>query len=268
MLIHGAMQDRGDVRREEHKLRILDSRQGMTGADRRWAGQYEAGDVVRYSRGSRVLGIHPGEYARVKHTDAKQNVVRVERKSGGDLSYDPSRLCGVGVYQEVDRRFSEGDRVQFTAPSKDLHVANRELGTILNINDTGDLEVRMDSGREIVFNIREHPHLDHGYAVTSHSSQGQTADRVLIHVDTDKSEMLVNQRFAYVSVSRGRYDAQIYTDSKNEVARGLSRDPSRPTAIQTEEQPRVGQREESKTAHKRAREHEHEQAHGIGLGVA
>lgn len=28
-------------------------------------------------------------------------------------------------------------------------------------------------------------HLDHGYVVTSHSSQGQMADRVLIHVDTE-----------------------------------------------------------------------------------
>jgi hypothetical protein len=42
-------------------------------------------------------------------------------------------------------------------------------------------------------------------------SQGQTADRVLIHVDTDKSELLVNNRFAYVSVSRAQYDARIYT---------------------------------------------------------
>src|SRR5262249_41165468 len=140
-----------------------------------WAGQYEAEDVVRYSRGSRVLGIHPGEYARVKDADTKQNVVTVERESGGELSYDPSRLSGVAVYQEVDRRFSEGDRVQFTAPSKDLHVANRELGTIQNISDDGDLEIRMDSGREIRFNIREHPHLDHGYA--RYKSQQPRSDR-------------------------------------------------------------------------------------------
>ncbi len=46
--------------------------------------------------------------------------------------------------------------------------------------------------------------LQAGYAVTSHSSQGQTADRVLFHVDTDKSELLANDRFAYVSVSRGQ----------------------------------------------------------------
>ena len=33
----------------------------------------------------------------------------------------------------------------------------------------GDLSVRLDSGREVRFNIREHAHFDHGYAVTSHT---------------------------------------------------------------------------------------------------
>ena len=97
-------------------------------------------------------------------------------------------------------------------PSKELKVVNRELGTIERVSSEGDLSVRLDSGREIRFNIREHAHLDRGYAVTSHSSQGQTAEQVLIHVDTEKSELLVNNRFAYVSVSRAQYDAQIYTN--------------------------------------------------------
>jgi hypothetical protein len=30
-------------------------------------------------------------------------------------------------------------------------------------------------------------HVDYGYAVTSHSSQEQTADRVLVHVGTEKA---------------------------------------------------------------------------------
>ena len=72
--------------------------------------------------------------------------------------------------------------------------------------------MRVDSGQEVRFNVREHPYLNYGYAVTSHSSQGQTADRVLIHVDTEKSEQLVNNRFAYVSVSRAQHDAHIYTN--------------------------------------------------------
>ena len=44
--------------------------------------------------------------------------------------------------------------------------------------------------------------------MTSYSSRGQTADRVLIYVDTELgAKDLLNSRMAYVSVSRGRYGA-------------------------------------------------------------
>jgi conjugative relaxase-like TrwC/TraI family protein len=235
-LIHREMQARGDVNPEEHKLRVLDSRNELTGADRQWAEQYGKGDLVRYTRGSKVLGIDPGEYVRVDRVDARENRITVERENGAQETYDPRRLSGVSVYQEVQREFSRGDRVQFTAPSRELQVANRELGTIEQVSHSGNLEIRMDSGREVRFNIRDHPHLDHGYAVTSHSSQGQTAQRVLVHVDTEKSEVLVNDRFAYVSVSRAQHDAHIYTNDGSELSRTLSRESSRRTATDVEQQ--------------------------------
>jgi conjugative relaxase-like TrwC/TraI family protein len=266
-LIHKEMQDRGDVSREEHKLPVLDPRQEMTGADRQWAGQYEVGDVVRYTRGSKVLGIDPGEYARVENVDAKGNRITIEREGGERESYDPRRLSGVSVYHEIDRSFSEGDRVQFTAPSKELHVANRELGTIEKINDAGDVEIRMDSGRDVHFNIRDHAHLDHGYAVTSHSSQGQTAERVLVHVDTEKSEQLVNSRFAYVSVSRAQYDAQIYTNDRSELAHDLSRDLSRPTATEARESELETHKNEPGSVRHVTQEPENEQAQDLGIGL-
>src|SRR5204862_4574217 len=101
-----------------------------------------------------------------------------------------------------DRAFAAGDRVQFTAPYRERHVANRELGTLEQVDASGRLHVRLDSGRPVVVTVKDHPHLDHGYAVTSHSSQGQTADRVLVHVDTERGgELLVNRRLAYVAVS-------------------------------------------------------------------
>ena len=149
---------------------------------------------------------------RVERVDGRENRLTIERGNGHHQTYDPRRLAGVAVYRKIERAFSEGDRVQFTAPSRELHVANRELGTIEKLNNAGDVQLRMDSGRKLAFNIREHPRLDYGYAVTSHSSQGQTADRVLIHVDTEKSQLLVNNRFAYVSVSRAQYHAKIYNE--------------------------------------------------------
>jgi ATP-dependent exoDNAse (exonuclease V) alpha subunit len=68
--------------------------------------------------------------------------------------------------------------------------------------------------------------------MTSHSSQGQTAGRVLVHVETERaSEKLVNQRLAYVAVSRGQYDARIYTDDAVKLARALDRDVSHRSAL-------------------------------------
>jgi ATP-dependent exoDNAse (exonuclease V) alpha subunit len=43
----------------------------------------------------------------------------------------------------------------------------------------------MDDGNRIIsFDPKEMRHFDHGYAVTSHSSQGLTAERVLVNMDT------------------------------------------------------------------------------------
>ncbi len=237
-VIHTEMQARGQVDHREERLKVLVARQEITGADRQWAEQYQSGDIVRYTKGSKTHGIKAGEYARVEKIDAKENLVSVKNRTGKQVTYDPRRLQGVTVYRETDRAFSRGDRVQFTAPDREQHIANRELATVEKIDRKGNIRVRLDSGRSVAFNIKENPHLDYGYAVTSHSSQGQTADRVLVHVDTEqRSEKLVNRRLAYVALSRGRYDAQIYTNDKTQLAEGLGRDGSHRTATEVRREP-------------------------------
>jgi ATP-dependent exoDNAse (exonuclease V) alpha subunit len=89
----------------------------------------------------------------------------------------------------------------------------------------------MDSGRTVDFNVQKHPHLDHGYAMTSHSAQGQTAGRVLVHVDTDKGAQLVNHRMAYVAISRGSHDVRIFTNDKTALGPQLARDVTHTSAI-------------------------------------
>ncbi|HTF24758.1 MAG TPA: MobF family relaxase [Candidatus Limnocylindria bacterium] len=263
--IHRTMQNTGQVETKEHKHRVLVARQEITGADRQWAAQYEPADVVRYTRGSKTHGIRAGEYARVVRANEGDNLVTVRRENNEQVSYDPRRLHGVTLYRETERAFSEGDRVQFTAPNRERHIANRELGTIEKIDDSGNLQLRLDSGREVAFNIKDNPHLDYGYAVTSHSGQGQTADRVLVHVDTEQAgEKLVNRRLAYVAVSRGRYDAQLYTNDKTHLTEQLSRDVSHRSAMEPS-------RDSVSLAHKiepssaRSQVHEHTQAEGHSI---
>jgi hypothetical protein len=231
--IHRAMRESGHVTGADHRVPVLHARQELTGADRQHAFHYEQGDVIRYTKGSKPLGIEAGEYARVARVDSESNTLTITRKSGEELSYDPRRLQGVTVYRDTERTFAQGDRVQMTAPYHELKLANRELGTVEKIDNSGNLKLRMDSGREVEFNVRQMPHLDYGYAVTSHSSQGQTADRVLIHVDSEQTHgELLNSRMAYVSVSRAEFDVQMYTNDAKTLGQVLSRDVSHPSAMQ------------------------------------
>jgi flagellar biosynthesis GTPase FlhF len=231
LAIHAEMQERGLVGKEEHAIMALVPRQDLTGPERTWAARYEFNDVVRYARASKETGIERGEYARVKSVDTGKNLLTVVRADGSELTYDPRRQQGVSVYREELRGFAVGDRIQFTAPANELKVANRELGTIEVIDRDGRMNLKMDGGVDVRFDPSEHPHLDHGYAVTSHSSQGQTAERVLIHVDTDlAAKDLLNSRMAYVAVSRGAVDAQIYTNDREKLPEALGHDVSHESA--------------------------------------
>jgi ATP-dependent exoDNAse (exonuclease V) alpha subunit len=116
---------------------------------------------------------------------------------------------------------------------KDLRVANREQGTVEALSPEGHASIQLDSGRKVSLNPEQMRHLDHGYAVTSHSAQGLTADRVLVHVDTGIHPELVSDRFAYVSVSRASQDATLYTNSLERLGELVSRSHGKSSALET-----------------------------------
>jgi len=146
--------------------------------------------------------------------------------------YDPRRLRGVNVYREVLREFAAGERIQFTARDKDLGVNNRDLGTITKI-ERAQITVRMDGKEERTFSFdpSKMRHFDHGYAVTSHSSQGLTEGRVIANIDTDSSRILINSRLAYVSISRASEDARIYTNDAGTLGTRLAAEITKTAAV-------------------------------------
>jgi hypothetical protein len=75
-------------------------------------------------------------------------------------------------------------------------------------------------------------------AVTSHSSQGQTAGRVLIHGDTELgAKNPLDNRMACVAVSRGAYDAQVFTNDREKLGAALGHDVSHSGAHAPEMKP-------------------------------
>ena len=144
----------GTLAPEDHTFRVLVQRQDMTGAERSWASHYEINDVVRYTRGSKAIGIEAAAYASVVAINPAANQLTVEKANEELATYDPRRLTGVSVYQEIEREFSVGDRIQFTAPDKSLGVANRDLAVIEAIHPDGRVSARLDNNRQIEFNAQ------------------------------------------------------------------------------------------------------------------
>jgi conjugative relaxase-like TrwC/TraI family protein len=222
----------GTLAPEDHTFRVLVQRQDMTGAERSWASHYEINDVLRYARGSKAVGIEAGTYGSVVAIDPAANLLTVDKSSGEQATYDPHRLTGVSVYREINREFSVGDRIQFTAPDKSLGVANRDLAAIESIAPDGRISATLDSGRQVEFNAQEHRHFDHGYAVTSHSSQGLTVERVLINADAGVHPDLLNSRFGYVSISRASHEATMFTNDAAKLSEQLGTEVGKTAALE------------------------------------
>lgn len=226
------LRGRGTLGADCQVFSTLAHRSDLTGADRKWAARYREGDVLQYTVGSKGEGIERGSFATVRTVNAQANTLSVELENGSITTYDPKRLKGVNAFREVEREFATGDRLQFTAPNKDLGIVNRDLGTVTG-TDGGRLTVRLDGKgeRTVAFEAQNFRQFDHGYAVTSHSSQGITASRVLVHIDTDAPRNLINNRLAYVSVSRASLDAHIYTNEAHSLGERLESEVTKTAAL-------------------------------------
>jgi len=230
--VRAELLQKGALAPDGETFRTLMHRSDMTGADRTWAARYNAGDVLQYTTGSKAEGIKRDSFATVRTVDARANTLTVELENGTSVTYDPRRLRGVQVFRETEREFATGDRIQMTSTNRELGVANRDLGTITGI-ENGQMSVRMDgkAERTISFDTAEFRQFDHGYAVTSHSSQGLTAGRVLAHFDTDGAHSLINTRLAYVAISRASDDARVYTNNAETLGQRLATDISKTAAV-------------------------------------
>ena len=56
--------------------------------------------------------------------NGQENLLTVVRGNGEQATYDPRRQMGVSVYRTEEKSFSIGDRIQFTAPNRELKIAN------------------------------------------------------------------------------------------------------------------------------------------------
>lgn len=119
-----------------------------------------------------------------------------------------------------EREFATGDRVIFLKNDKDLGVKNGSTGTVEKAAD-GQLTVKIDgSERSVDVQQDKYAHIDHGYGMTVHKSQGVTVDRA--HYAPGS---MAHRELAYVALSRQRETVQMHItkDQREDLAQRLSK---------------------------------------------
>jgi conjugative relaxase-like TrwC/TraI family protein len=174
----------------------------LTEAEKADHTQYEAGMLLQF------------------HQNAK-GYVKGTRLIVEDGMKIPTELASrFEVYRPVEVPLAVGDRVRMTAGGKTKDgrkLSNGSLFTVREFNRRGDILV--DGGRVI---DRDFGHLTHGYVLTSHASEGDTVDKVFAAISS-QSLPATNERTAYVTLTRGREQAVVFTDDRKELLKAMSR---------------------------------------------
>jgi ATP-dependent exoDNAse (exonuclease V) alpha subunit len=102
--------------------------------------------------------------------------------------------------------------------------------------------VKFDNGRKLSMPIADARKVDLGYASTSHAAQGATVERVIVNIDSKRSPDLVNQQQIYVSISRARLEAHLFTDDIDGMQRAVQRRLEKSLALDVVEKQRQQQR--------------------------
>ncbi|MBI1821145.1 MAG: relaxase domain-containing protein [Nitrospirae bacterium] len=179
---------------------------------------YSPGDLVRFARANQGMEIATGERGIVKQIDGNRLTVHLDRANRTVL-VDLEKYHKLTVYSAEPRQFAPGDQMMFLKNDKDLGVVNGSVGIVAKTGEDS-LKVETRNGTKEV-DLRKYDYIDHAYGSTLHKSQGMTAERVMMNIDTGQAISNSANAF-YVGLSRASHEAKVYTDNKEKLPEAVS----------------------------------------------
>lgn len=195
---------------------------------------YREGEVIRFSKGYKSLGVQAGQYAEVRAVDPASRTVTLALDNGAFLNWQPYRAAAVELYEKEKRNIRVGELLRFTKNDKELDIRNGEKGRVLSIDHDARRAVLQVGDDRRTFDLDGLRHVEYSYAITVHGSQGMTCERALVNMDTGKAALLGQESF-YVGISRAKYEAKLYTDSKEKLPALLKKTLAQESALEQKE---------------------------------
>ncbi|MBD2166473.1 relaxase domain-containing protein [Calothrix membranacea FACHB-236] len=180
----------------------------LTSVQMRYTHNFELGDMVMPTRNYKRRGLSKGELYEVVGKDTDRLLLKAS--DGKQLEVDTG--FNKAVYQRQSIELALGDRLRWTKNDRQLGRRNGQEFVVKAIDGNKAQIQYLDSGLTESVNLQQAQHLDYAIVSTTYSSQGKTADRVLIAAD-----QTIGQESFYVAVSRARYDLKLYTEDKDNL---------------------------------------------------
>lgn len=123
------------------------------------------------------------------------------------------------LYRHSEMHLAKGDQIRITHNGFDqqkTRLNNGQLLEVIGLGKHGEVRLRNAISKVDYQLDQSYGHWTHAYCLTSHASQGKTVDKVLISQPAATFPGTDAKQF-YVSVSRGRQRARIYTDDKEQL---------------------------------------------------
>ena len=139
-------------------------------------------------------------------------------------SFSPDHPSRFGVYRRSTLDLAAGDQIRITQGGYTKNRCRLENGSIHRIKRFGKGGIECENGFQIPW---DYGNLAHGYVTTSHAAQGRTVDEVFI-AQSDETLAASSREQFYVSASRGRKRAVIYTDDKETLLETVGASRARP----------------------------------------
>ena len=208
--------------------------------DRQFAASYRAGDVLRFGRNFKALGIEAGSYWHVVAADEKVSANRLTIADGESrvLTFDArdakNALRQTEHFRPRDTTLAVHDKLVWNRPDREKGLVNGDVLTVESVKE-GTVVARAADGRHVAFSPgaargeRADQHWEHFYATSLYKSQGKTAERVLVDAPT-RDAHLMNHHAFLVGVSRHREDVRFFTDDKEQLTQRIIHNPGDKTS--------------------------------------
>ncbi|HEY9782482.1 MAG TPA: MobF family relaxase, partial [Leptolyngbyaceae cyanobacterium] len=185
------------------QLKAKDLREVQLG----YTSHFAVGDMVMPLRNYKRKGLDKGELYEVigRTTDT------IELRASDGRQLDVSLDFKKAVYQREEINIAVGDRLMWKKNNYDLRLVNGAEVTVSAINGNV-VEVVDKEGLKQIVDLDKPQHLDHAIVRTTYSSQGESAERVLVAADST-----MGKESFYVAASRARYDLRFYTCDENKL---------------------------------------------------